>query len=54
MTKPYQAPVVSTLGTVEELTEQAQNKVGSSSDIYTPLTGGQVVGSLVPAPGSSK
>jgi hypothetical protein len=50
VTKPYQPPTVKALGTVEELTEQASNKVGPDADIYTALTGGAVVGSLVPAP----
>jgi hypothetical protein len=47
VSKPYQPPTIRTLGTVAELTEQQYNKVGSNSDMYTVLTGGAVVGSLV-------
>lgn len=46
MSKPYTSPTVKTLGTVQELTEQSFNKIGSTSDAFSPT----LVGSLVPAP----
>ena len=42
MSKPYSTPVVTTLGTVQQLTEQNFNKVGNASDQFsanTPLVG---------------
>lgn len=44
----YETPEVKDLGTLEELTQQNFNKVGSSPDTFTPQTGGAVIGSLVP------
>ena len=38
------------LGTVEELTEQTVNKVGTTSDVFTTVTNGIVIGSLVNSP----
>lgn len=38
MTTSYASPQVYTLGTVEELTAQG-NKIGTSSDGFTPQTG---------------
>lgn len=38
----YVAPTVRSLGSVEELTEQLSNKIGSASDQFTgqvPITG---------------
>jgi len=46
----YEPPVVSDLGSLQELTEQQFNKVGGTPDIYTTVTNGIVVGSLVPYP----
>ena len=43
----YTPPAVTDLGSVRELT-LANNKVGSSPDVFTAITGGAVVGSLVP------
>jgi hypothetical protein len=48
MSKDYKAPTVTTLGTVQQLTEQKFNKVGDTSDSFSPTT--PLVGSLVPAP----
>ena len=45
----YTPPTVTDLGSVRELTLDL-NKVGGSPDMYTAITGGAVVGSLVPAP----
>jgi hypothetical protein len=42
----YEAPRIETLGSIAELTE-VFNKIGRSSDQFTPVTGGLVVGSLV-------
>lgn len=57
MSKPYAPPTVTTLGSVEEMTEQSCtpnnpcNKVGHSADQFTAQTGGVIVGSMVtPAP----
>jgi hypothetical protein len=47
--KPYTSPTVTTVGSVADLTEQGFNKVGSASDQFTQLTGGVIVGSIVPA-----
>jgi hypothetical protein len=48
--KSYETPEIKDLGTLEELTQQTFNKVGSNPDQFTPQTGGVVVGSLVPSP----
>lgn len=48
MSKRYEKPVLRELGTLTELTEQQFNKVGGTPDIYTYITNGVVVGSLVP------
>ncbi len=45
MSKPYSTPVITTLGTVRELTEQNFNKVGNASDSFSANT--PLVGSLV-------
>lgn len=49
MKKPYEVPAIRELGSLEALTQQTFNKVGSASDVYTQLTQGVVVGSLVPS-----
>ena len=46
----YEAPRLSELGSIRELTQQQFNKVGSSPDMYTPATAGIVIGSLVNPP----
>lgn len=48
MKKEYTAPSVTTLGTVEKLTE-GFNKVGNVNDQYTQLIP-SLIGSVVPAP----
>jgi hypothetical protein len=48
--KPYEAPQLREIGSVRELTEQIFNKVGSTPDAFTAITGGAVVGSLVGLP----
>ena len=48
MKKSYEAPNVVVLGSLEELTEQPFNKVGTAPDAFTFITNGQVIGSLVP------
>jgi hypothetical protein len=45
----YSAPELKEIGSIEELTEQKVNKIGTVDDAYTALTGGTVVGSVVPA-----
>lgn len=44
----YEAPRVTDIGSVAELTLQRYNKVGSSSDAFSPTT--PLVGSLVAVP----
>ena len=46
----YDHPEVRDLGSLEELTEQTFNKVGTATDIFTSLTNGAVIGSLVNSP----
>jgi hypothetical protein len=46
----YTKPELRRFGSVADLTAQHYNKVGPSMDIYTALTQGDVVGSLVPVP----
>jgi hypothetical protein len=48
--QPYETPEIQDLGTLQELTQQSFNKVGNSPDVFTPQTGGVVVGSLVAVP----
>ena len=50
MRKPYETPSIADLGSLEELTEQHYNKIGETPDIYTTITNGAVIGSLVPVP----
>lgn len=47
--KAWTMPILTVHGSLASITE-AFNKVGKSSDHYTMLTGGVVIGSLVPAP----
>lgn len=44
---PYETPEIKDLGTLQELTEQNFNKIGSTPDQFTPQTGGVVVGRRV-------
>ncbi|HWT92006.1 MAG TPA: hypothetical protein VN238_03350 [Solirubrobacteraceae bacterium] len=46
MSKSYDAPKVTTVGTVADLTKQNFNKVGNNTDQYSQVT--PLVGSLVP------
>ena len=46
----YERPGVREIGSVRELTLQSFNKVGQAPDIYTMITQGIVVGSLVNSP----
>ena len=47
MPKGYEAPKVSDLGSLQDITEQTFNKVGQTPDTFTSITNGVVVGSLV-------
>lgn len=47
MKKPYEAPAVRELGSLQELTAQQFNKTGSNTDVFSVATNNQVVGSLV-------
>ena len=46
----YEVPTVQDLGSLEEMTEQTFNKVGTTEDIFTQLTNGIVIGSIVNSP----
>jgi hypothetical protein len=46
----YEKPAVRDLGSLTELTEQSFNKVGQATDVFTQLTNGVVIGSLVNSP----
>jgi hypothetical protein len=50
MVETYESPEIRELGSLEELTLQSFNKIGRTPDIYTAITNGVVIGSLVPAP----
>jgi hypothetical protein len=47
MSKAYSKPELRCFGSVAELTAGSFNKVGFASDIFTQLTNGVVIGSLV-------
>jgi hypothetical protein len=46
----YETPSLVDLGTLAELTQGTFNKVGSTSDVFTVVTNGIVIGSLVTSP----
>lgn len=46
----YEKPEVTDLGGLVELTQGTLNKVGATSDVFTAITNGIVVGSLVASP----
>jgi hypothetical protein len=46
----YQKPSVTDLGSLKDLTEQTFNKVGTTPDLFTQITNGIVIGSLVNSP----
>jgi hypothetical protein len=48
MTQTYVKPELRLIGSVAGVTAQQFNKIGLSTDIYTALTNGAVIGSLVP------
>lgn len=50
MSKQYEAPAFRELGTLQELTAQTFNKVGTTEDTFTVITNGIVIGSLVTSP----
>ena len=50
MSSNYEVPTVQDLGSLEEMTEQTLNKVGSTEDIFTAVTNGIVIGSVVNSP----
>jgi len=50
MASSYEVPKVQDLGSLEEMTEQTLNKVGPTEDIFTQLTNGIVIGSVVNSP----
>jgi hypothetical protein len=50
MSNGYEVPTVQDLGSLEEMTEQTLNKVGATEDIFTTLTNGIVIGSVVNSP----
>jgi hypothetical protein len=48
MERQYEAPQVKELGTVEELTTQTFDKIGSVVDVLTPIL--QLDGEILPDP----
>jgi len=50
MSDSYEVPTVQDLGSLEEMTEQTFNKVGTTEDTFTTITNGIVIGSLVTSP----
>jgi hypothetical protein len=50
MMESYEKPTLRDFGSVEELTAQTFNKVGTTSDAFTTITNGIVIGSLVTSP----
>jgi hypothetical protein len=50
MTDAYVAPQLVELGSLEDLTAQTFNKIGTSSDVLTALTNGAIIGSFVGLP----
>jgi hypothetical protein len=50
MGKTYEKPALRDVGTLEDLTQQTFNKVGTTSDAFTTITNGIVIGSLVSSP----
>lgn len=46
----YQRPSIREIGSIRELTLQAFNKIGQDPDMFTAITAGIVVGSVLPAP----
>ena len=48
--KKYEAPAVEDFGSLEELTQGTLNKVGTSPDLFTQITNGIVIGSLIASP----
>jgi len=44
----YERPHFREIGSVRDLTLQHFNKIGSTPDVYTAITNGVVIGSLVP------
>ena len=47
MKSQYERPVLREVGSARALTRQQYNKIGNANDIYTALTNGAVIGSLV-------
>jgi hypothetical protein len=47
MTVTYERPQIREIGAVRELTLQTFNKVGPATDVFTTITNGAVIGSLV-------
>lgn len=46
----YEKPQVKDLGDLIELTQGTLNKVGTASDVFTAITNGIVIGSVVASP----
>ena len=46
----YERPEIRELGSVRDLTRGTFNKVGAEEDVFTTLTNGVVVGSLIENP----
>ena len=46
----WESPEITDLGSLPEMTAQTFNKVGTTPDVFTAVTNGIVVGSLVTSP----
>ena len=47
MGESYETPEIRDIGSIRELTEGTFNKVGATADVFTAVTNGIVIGSLV-------
>lgn len=50
MSKSYERPQIREIGSVRDLTLQTLNKVGTTEDVFTVVTNGIVIGSVVNSP----
>lgn len=48
--RAYESPQIKELGSLQDLTLQSYNKVGGTPDVYSAITNGVVIGSLVQYP----
>lgn len=46
----YEQPQIREVGSIRDLTRGTFNKVGATSDLFTAITNGAIIGSLVVSP----